>query len=143
MIAIRIILLGLGTAAGAYGVALLLEQNPADLRSVVIWFAGGILVHDFGFAPVCAAIGAGARRLVPRGWWAAAVYGAVCSVALIAVALPVVGREHAVTANATVLDRPYGFGLLGALAVVWMAVAFITARGHRRVRVAERNRISS
>ncbi|RDI67869.1 hypothetical protein [Nocardia pseudobrasiliensis] len=143
MIAIRIILLGLGIAAGAYGVALLLEQNPADLRSVVIWFAGGILVHDFVFAPVCAALGAGARRLVPRGWWAGTVYGSVCSVALIAVALPVVGREHAVTTNETVLDRPYALGLIAALAVVWGAVAFITGLDHRRVRVARRNRIDS
>ncbi|MFI5776612.1 hypothetical protein [Nocardia sp. NPDC051570] len=135
MIAVRIILLALGIGAAGYGIRMLLEQNPDDLRSVVIWFAGGIILHDFVFAPICAAVGVGARRLVPAAWWASVVYGGICSIALIAVALPVVDREHALATNSTVLDRPYGIGLLLALAVVWLLVAL-----HLIVRASARRR---
>ncbi|MEV4240622.1 MULTISPECIES: hypothetical protein [unclassified Nocardia] len=136
MIAARIVLLLVGIWLGWFGISALFHLPPTDLTSAVIWFAGGILLHDAVFAPICAAIGLTARHLLPRTWWAVTACGAICSVALVLIALPVLDRRNAMPSNPTVLDRNYTLGLVAALILVWLlvfiahAVSNRSGRGH-------------
>ncbi|MGW5377028.1 hypothetical protein ACWESM_16405 [Nocardia sp. NPDC003999] len=123
--AARAALLVTGIGLGWYGITALLSFAPAELLSVVAWFCGGILLHDAVFAPLSAAIGLGARRILPSGWWAPAACGAVCTVTLTVIAAPVVGRRHAMPDNPTVLDRAYSLNLTAALVIVWSLVVVI------------------
>ncbi|WP_157574158.1 hypothetical protein [Nocardia jejuensis] len=136
MTLIRLVLACAGLWLAGYGISLLLHQNPVDLRSTVFWFAGGILLHDAVFAPLCAAIGLAGRRVLPRNWWAPAACGAVATVTLVLLAVPVVGRS--LPNNPTILDRPYGIGLALALVTIWALVALYTAESHRRTRSASK-----
>jgi hypothetical protein len=130
---VRLLLLLAGLWTAGYGVLLLSKHPPRDLVWIAVWFAGGILAHDAVFAPLCAALGLGARLLLPRRWWAPAACGAVCTVTLLLVAAPVIGRRHAHPDNPTVLDRDYPAGLTIALLAVWALVvgAHLTARRGR------------
>lgn len=141
MIATVRVLLGLGGLWCAYyGISLILPYRPADLMSVVIWFAGGIVLHDFVFAPLCVAVGLGARRLLPRAWWAPLAYGTALTVVLGALAVPVL-VPHTTFGNSTVVDRDYPLGLGIALAIVWIAVALWIIRITRpRVRITRRRK---
>ncbi|WP_157103681.1 hypothetical protein [Nocardia harenae] len=130
--AVRAALLAAGIWLGWYGIAALLELARPDLISVALWFAAGILVHDAVFAPLCAAAGVGARRVLPAAWWAPVACGAVCTVTLVLVALPVLRRGGAIPDNPSSLDRDYPLGLGIALAVVWALV--LTALLLRRAR---------
>lgn len=119
---VRALLLLLGAALAWNGVALLLDSNPADLKSIALWFAAGILLHDAVFAPACAALGLTARRLLPASTWAPLACGALCTVTLALIAAPVLGRAGAIPDNPTILDRAYPAGLALALAGIWLAV---------------------
>ncbi|MFH5206637.1 hypothetical protein [Antrihabitans spumae] len=121
--AIRILLIGTGVAAIGYGALQILGHPGAELLSIIVWFAGGILLHDAIFAPMCIALGFAGRRVLPRSWWAPTAVGALASVALVAVAVPVVTRRGARAVNPTILDRNYVAGLAIALLVVWGLVA--------------------
>ncbi|MGW4768710.1 hypothetical protein ACWEO2_11805 [Nocardia sp. NPDC004278] len=124
---VRILLLVVGLWLGWYGISALFDLPPTDLASAAIWFAGGILLHDAVFAPVCAAFGLTARRLLPPTWWAVTACGAICSVALVLIALPVLDRRNAMASNPTVLDRDYALGLTVALLLVWSLVGIAHA----------------
>lgn len=134
--AARGFLLVTGLGLGWYGIASLLDLPTTDLISVALWFCGGILVHDAVFAPLSAATGLGARRILPIDWWAPAACGAVCTVTLALIAAPVIGRRNTMPDNPTVLDRSYPLGLIAAVTVVWSLVAIILLiqRQHRRLR---------
>ncbi|WP_328412131.1 hypothetical protein [Nocardia sp. NBC_00403] len=122
MTAVRVLLLLAGLWLGWYGLSLLLDLSTPDLLSVAVWFTGGILLHDAVFAPLCAAVGIAARRILPRAWWAAGACGAVCTVALVLIAAPVLRRGHAMPDNPTVLDRDYMAGFIVAVVIVWALV---------------------
>ncbi|MFE6864145.1 hypothetical protein [Nocardia sp. NPDC057668] len=121
----RALLILLGVALAWYGIALLLRMNPADLKSIALWFAGGILLHDAVFAPAAAALGLAGRRLLPTSAWGPLACGALCTVTLALIAVPVLGRAHAIADNPTILDRAYPLGLAVALAVIWSAVLLV------------------
>ncbi|WP_030523493.1 hypothetical protein [Nocardia rhamnosiphila] len=134
MTATRVLLLLGGIWLGWYGITLVLELGPADQISLAWWFAGGILLHDAVIAPLCAGLGLAARRILPANWWAPATVGAVCTLTLAVLAIPVVGRAGANPANPTVLDRDFGTGLLVAISVVWALVALDIGRRWYRAR---------
>lgn len=54
-----------GVLAGAWGVLLLLDR-PDDLPSVLVWAAGGVLLHDLVLAPLTVLVGALLARVTPR-----------------------------------------------------------------------------
>ncbi|MCX5043946.1 hypothetical protein OG921_12285 [Aldersonia sp. NBC_00410] len=128
---VRIVLIALGALSVWYGATLLWDSGTEAFRSIVFWFAAGILLHDGVFAPVCAALGLGARRVLPSRWWAPVACGAVCTVALCLVSLPVLTRGGAMPGNPSVLDRNYPAGLVVAVAVVWLLVAVALLAGRR------------
>jgi hypothetical protein len=73
-------------------------------------------------------VGVGAGRLLPRSWWAPVACGAVCTVVLVMLAVPVIDRRNALPDNPSVLDRNYATGLTVALAIVWILVALALLR---------------
>ncbi len=66
MSALRAVLGAAGVAAVAWG-ALLLLDRPDALGSVLVWAAGGVLVHDLVVAPVSIVVGALLARVLPAG----------------------------------------------------------------------------
>ncbi|WP_227982491.1 hypothetical protein [Nocardia spumae] len=131
MTVVRAVLLLSGLAAAGYGIDLVLTMRPVELLSIAIWFLGVIVLHDAVFAPLSAGVGAIGRRWVPAGVVAPVAIGAVATVTLVVVAVPVVRRGGAV-ANPTVLDRDYGVGLAIAVALVWAGVGGAVLRRRRR-----------
>ncbi|KMO72818.1 hypothetical protein [Mycolicibacterium chubuense] len=119
---LRIALVVAGLAVGAYGAVLLLDQPPVVLVRIAVWAAAAVILHDFVFAPLCAALGFAGRRLVPAAWRTPVAVAALCSVVLALLAIPVYDKPGARPDNLTVLDRDYVAGLWIALAVVWVCV---------------------
>ncbi|WP_454198315.1 hypothetical protein [Nocardia sp. Marseille-Q1738] len=131
MTIVRTLLALTGVSLMWYAITLLLEFDSEGLLSIALWFAAGILLHDAVFAPLTAMVGLGARRILPRSWWAAAACGAVCTAALLLIAAPVLGRGHAAPDNPTILDRNYPVGLATLLTITWLLVLAASAK-HRR-----------
>ncbi|WP_049742953.1 hypothetical protein [Mycolicibacterium goodii] len=134
----RIVLAVLGVVIGGYGAVLLWENPPVILIRIVVWALVAVVVHDLVFAPACAALGWGTRRLLPARWQSPVALAALCSVVLVLLAIPVYGKPGLRPDNPTVLDRDYVRGLWWSLAVVWLCVPVyvslraLTARSTRR-----------
>ncbi len=122
MSALRVLLVVAGVAIGAYGAVLLWDFSPTVLVRIAVWTAVGVIVHDFVFAPLCAAVGLAGRALIPVRWQAPAAVAALCSVVLVVLAIPVYTKPGARPDNPTVLDRHYALGLWIVIAVVWICV---------------------
>lgn len=120
MTAVRAVLVLGGVAVGCYGVVLLWD-NPSVVR-IVVWALLAAIVHDFVFAPLCAAAGLAGRALLPTRWRAPVAVAGLCSVVLALLAVPVYTKPGLHLDNETVLDRDYAVGLWIALAVVWLCV---------------------
>ncbi|MFE3105593.1 hypothetical protein [Nocardia tengchongensis] len=132
MTGLRILLGASGIAIAAYGVDLLLKMSTTDLRSVAVWFIGAIVAENLIFGPVAALAGVLGHYVLPARWWPVYTVGAFVSLALILVAVPVLGREGAVPGNHTILDRNYTVGLLISLAAVWAVAAACLLTAARR-----------
>lgn len=128
MTTLRILLLLAGLAVAGYGLTLLAGLGPATVREIVLWSLVAILLHDAVFAPLCAAVGYTARRIVPATWWAVLTCGAVCTVVLVLVALPVLLSPA--SGNASLLDRNYPVGLAAAIVLTWVVLlcGYLVAR---------------
>lgn len=126
----RVVLVLLGVAMGGYGALLLWESPWVIIVRIVTWAVVAAVVHDFVFAPVCAALGWTGRRVIPERLWAPVSVAGVCTVVLVLLAIPVYSKPGAHPDNSTVLDRDYQTGLWIALAVVWACVPlyFVIAR---------------
>lgn len=120
MTAIRAILVLAGVAIGCYG-AVLLWDNPSLVR-IVVWTVLAAVVHDFVFAPLCAAAGLAGSTLLPARWRPPVAVAALCSVVLALLAVPVYAKPGLHLDNPTVLDRDYAVGLWIAIAAVWVCV---------------------
>ncbi|MFI1918643.1 hypothetical protein [Nocardia sp. NPDC020380] len=133
MTVFRILLALSGIGFAAYGIDLLLQMNTTDLKSIATWFIGGILAENLIYGPAAAVVGLLGHHLLPARWWKASAIGAICTLSLLLLAVPVLGRANAVPGNHTILDRNYPAGLALSLLTVWVAVAvylFMT-RPHR------------
>jgi hypothetical protein len=120
--AVRVVLVAVGVAIGAYGAVLLWDNPPVIIMRILVWALAGVVLHDLVFAPVCVALGFAARRLIPGKWWPPVAAAALCSVVLVFLAIPVYGKPGLRPDNMTVLDRNYPLGLWISLAVVWACV---------------------
>jgi hypothetical protein len=119
---VRALLIAIGVAMLGYG-AVLLWDNPVEvIVRIAAWAAAGVVLHDFVFAPVAAALGFAGRRLVGGRWWAPVTVAGLCTATLLLLAVPVYTRPGAHADNPTVLDRNYPPGLWIAVAVVWACV---------------------
>ena len=105
MSAVRTLLALAGLSLGAYGAVLLYDNPPLILVRIAVWAAAGVLLHDFVFAPVCAAMGWAAGRVLPRRLQVPIGVAALCVVVLGLLAVPVYDKPGQRPDNATVLDR--------------------------------------
>jgi hypothetical protein len=122
MTAVRVFLLAAGVALGVYGAVLLWDNSTTVLIRIVVWAAVGVVVHDFVFAPLCAAAGWAGRALLPVQWRSPVAVAALCSVVLVLLAIPVYSKPGLRPDNPTVLDRDYALGLWISIAAVWVCV---------------------
>ncbi len=126
--------LALGTV-GVAGIVLGLLLLPwSAWPSLGVWSVGLALLHDGLWAPLVVAVGWLAARLLPAPARTPVLIGALVSVALVALALPVLGSGGRRPTNPTVLDRNYGLGLAVALGVTWGLVAAAVLVGATRRR---------
>ena len=119
---VRVVLLGVGVALAGWGLTLLWDNTPAVLLRIAMWALIAVVLHDAVFAPLCVAIGWGGRRLLPVTWWAPVAVAGLCTMVLIALAVPVFDKPGQRPDNSTVLDRNYSLGLWISLTLVWAAV---------------------
>ncbi|MGB2919898.1 MAG: hypothetical protein WA944_07955 [Mycobacterium sp.] len=131
MSALRVLLVVAGIAVGAYGAVLVWDFSPTVLVRIAVWVAVAVVVHDFVFAPLCAAVGLTGRSLIPVRWQAPAAVAALCSVVLVVLAIPVYSKPGARPDNPTVLDRDYALGLWIMIAAVWVCVPLYYAVARR------------
>lgn len=110
----------IGGSCIAFGIYSLLRK-PIVPRDFVIWFGGGIVVHDLVAAPAVFALGWALRRVAPRWAIAPVQAGLIVSALLIVFALPAYGVQHN-PGNLSRLPNHYLRNLSGILAVVWAAV---------------------
>ncbi|MCH9666803.1 MAG: hypothetical protein K0U76_07435 [Actinomycetia bacterium] len=122
MTAVRILLVVAGVAVGSYGVVLLWDFSSTVLLRILVWAVVGVVVHDFVFAPLCAAAGLAWRRFLPARWQSPVAVAALCTVVLVLLAIPVYNKPGLKPDNPTVLDRNYPLGFWISLAVVWACV---------------------
>lgn len=120
---IRVVLGALGLVLVGYGAVLLLDNSWPTLFRIVVWLAAGVVLHDFVFAPLAAALGYAGRRVLPRSWWAPVGVASLVSVVLVLLAIPVFDKPGGRPSNPTVVDRDYPLGLSVSLAVVWVCAA--------------------
>ncbi|WP_319450443.1 MULTISPECIES: hypothetical protein [unclassified Mycobacterium] len=122
MTAARILLMAGGFAAGLYGAWLIWEFPWVIIVRIAVWAAAGVVLHDFVFAPLCAAFGLAGRRIIRGRCWKPVTVAALCTIVLALLAIPVYARPGAHADNVTVLDRNYPLGLWVSLALVWACV---------------------
>lgn len=119
-----------GIVLAGVGVYNLVTVSLSDAVSIVVWLAGGVLLHDFVFAMVVVGLGIWGATLLPR-WLAAPVAaGLVVLVTVTATAVPVLGRFGADPTDPWLLDRPYtaGWWAFAGLVAVTTAVGSIVVR---------------
>lgn len=122
MLAVRGALLAAGFAVGLYGLWLIWEFPIDIIIRFAVWGGVGVVVHDFVFAPLCAAVGFTGRKLIRGRWWKPVTVAALCTAVLAILAVPVYSRPGAHADNLTVLDRNYPLGLWVSIAIVWACV---------------------
>ena len=132
---LRWALVAMGVAIGGYGAWQLWEFPTDALLRIAVWAATGVIIHDFVFAPLTAALGYTSRRLIKGRWWPPVAVAAMCSITLVLLAIPVFDTPGAKPDNPSVLDRDYPLGLGVSLALVWASVPLwyaISALSRRR-----------
>ena len=121
----RVALAALGVLVAAYGGWLLLSrQDTAGNLDVLLWLAGGVVVHDALLAPALVALCWVGARLLPAVARPAAAAGLVVLGSLTLLAVPFLGgfgRDNAPD-NSTLLDRDYTAGFLVLVGVVLVVV---------------------
>jgi hypothetical protein len=112
-----------------------LADDDVRLFGVLLFLVGVLVWHDLLLMPLVIAAGLLIGRYVPAGARAAVRVAALCSLALLVVATPLVLGVGRVAGDPSVLPRPYGWGLALVLTLLWAsALGTIAARraGRRR-----------
>ncbi|PXW31852.1 UNVERIFIED_CONTAM: hypothetical protein DES50_104261 [Williamsia faeni] len=132
---VRLCLILPALALGCYALWLIWDMPRPDQLSIIFWLAGGLIAHDALFAPACIALGFAAKKLLPQQWWPPVLIATSASLIVLILSLPVLlpRSEDKYPDNATILDRPYGLGVLIALAIIWfLAVGLVLVQRHNR-----------
>jgi hypothetical protein len=127
----RVALGAVGVLLGLYGAWLLLSRGH-DLWNVVVWLAGGVVLHDAVLSVTVLVLGVLVVRVLPTVAQAPAVVGFVVLGSATLVAVPVLGRFGARPDNATLLDRSYAAGWLVLAGITLVAVVTATLVRSRR-----------
>jgi len=127
----RLALGAFGTVVSAYGAFLLLSrQQLEDAVEVAIWFAVGVVLHDFVLAPLMLVVGVVMMRMLPAAARAPAVVGLVVLGSITLLAVPVLGGFGVQADNPTLFDRPYlaGWAVLAGLVLAGVLAASLARR---------------
>jgi hypothetical protein len=127
----RVTIGGLGVLVAMYGGWLVLSRGH-DLLNLVLWLAGGVVLHDGVLALAVLAVGTVAARMLPRSARGPAVVGFVVLGSVTLLAVPVLGRFGARPDNPTLLDRDYTVGWLVLAGLVLVGVVTASLVGSRR-----------
>jgi len=129
---VRAVLGTFGVLAAAYGVWLWLSRGH-DRWDVVLWLAGGVVLHDAVLSAVVIVLGLLLVRVLPKAAQAPAAVGCVVLGSVTLLAVPVLGGFGARADNATLLDRNYSAGWLVLAGITIVAViAASLVRSRRR-----------
>jgi len=120
-----------GVLLGLYGAYLVLSRGH-DLLDVVLWLAGGVVLHDGVLSIAVVVLGVVAVRLLPEVARAPAVVGFVLLGSLTLLSVPVLGRFGARPDNDTLLDRNYVAAWLVVAGLTLVAVVVATLVRSRR-----------
>ncbi|MCW2748888.1 MAG: hypothetical protein JWP10_2030 [Nocardioidaceae bacterium] len=132
MRAIRAVLIVIGVAVGLNGLWLMRDFDFDQLRSIVIFLAAGLVIHDGILAPLTIAVCFVASRVLPAATQKPAAIALVVWGTITVVALTVLSRMGGKPDNDTILNRPYWAAWLILTAVVLAAtVAATLIRPHR------------
>lgn len=119
----------LGAPVVAYGVRGLLDALPGvQLRSFIVFFAGGAIVHDLVIGPVVVGIGWLVSRKLPRPAVAPVQSALIVSAIVGLVSWPFVRGYGITRGEASFLPRDYTASVLTVWALVW-AVALVVIAG--------------
>jgi len=125
----------LGLPFVALGVYLVLGAAPwPALRSVAVWFGGGIVLHDAVIAPIAVLIGVVVLRVVPPAARAPVQAALVISGCLAIATFPLVWGQGVDPSVPSQLPLPYGRNLLVVLALVWLVAGLLALRSRRTAR---------
>jgi hypothetical protein len=116
----RTVLVVVGAAVAAYGGWLLWNLRRETLPDVALWWAGGVVLHDFVLVPIVLGAGVLLARFLPDALRAPAAVGAVVLGTVTVMAVPVLGRFGARPDIPSLLDRNY---LAGWLLIAGLVVA--------------------
>jgi uncharacterized membrane protein YidH (DUF202 family) len=127
----RLLLLAAAVPAGTYASWLLVTSPAEQWSALLVWLAGGVVLHDLVLAPVLLAMGV-ASRMLPAHARTPAAIGLVIWGSVTLLAVPVLGRFGEREDNATLLDRPYLVSWCVGAVVTVVAVAVVAAWRQRR-----------
>jgi hypothetical protein len=122
MRATRALLGAAGVLLVLVGLYHLLGTSLPDLVNVVLWLAGGVVVHDAVLAPLVVLLAVVVLPRLPSWSRAPAVAGFVVLLSVTLLAVPALGRFGARDDVPSLLDRPYGVLWLGFAALVLLVV---------------------
>ena len=108
-------------AAGVVGV--LGDSARVDPWELARWVVGADLGHDLVLAPLVLVLGAVIGRVLPASVRDPVRWAAATSAVLALIAIPFLGGRGRNASVPSLLNRNYGAGLLGAIAVVWALAA--------------------
>ncbi len=122
-----------GLAIAAFGFLRLFQTGWRNLENVLLWLAGGVIVHDFFIAPLTILLVLIGGRLLPRRHRGRIMLAAIVIATVTLTAVPVLGRFGARSDNPTLLNRNYAAGWLVfvALVLVCTLVSGIWSRRRR------------
>lgn len=122
----RVAIGSIGVLGGLYGAYLVLSRGH-DLLNLVLWLAGGVVLHDAVLSMSVIAIGALVFRVVPDIAKAPVTVGFVVLGSLTLLAVPVLGKFGERSDNVTLLDRNYvvGWLVVAGLTIVSVTVASV------------------
>jgi hypothetical protein len=132
---VRRALVAAGVLVMGYAVVGALTDDDVRPFGVLLFLLGVLVWHDLLLMPLVVALGALIGRYVPAAARAATRVAALCSLALLLVAAPMVLGMGRIPDDPSTLPRPYGRGLALVVGLLWASASgVVVARraGHRR-----------
>lgn len=118
-----------GMALSAYGlVGLLADVRVGDSMNWLVYFTGGLLVHDLVWAPLVALGSVALVRVVPARIRPVLQGTLIVTATVLLVAYPVVRGAGRLPNNPSLLPLDYPRNLVIVLAVVWAVAGLLMAR---------------
>lgn len=119
-----------GVSFGLWGLWLMRDFTSEQLISVITWFAGAVVLHDFILAPIVVVLGVAAARWLPGHFRASTGVAFLIWATLTVTAVAVLSGQGGKPDNDTILGRPYVLSWL-VLSLVIAAVATLMAYRRR------------